>query len=51
MPVQRDLIVNLVSLISDTIKMMILVIDLLAHGRSNFVDTLGAVAQSLPGKH
>lgn len=38
MPVQRYLIVNFVRLIGDTVKMFILMVNLMAHGGTNFVD-------------
>lgn len=48
MPVQRDLIVNLVRLSGDTIKTVILTFDLLAHMLSNVIDSLSAEVQCLP---
>lgn len=49
-PVQRNLIVNLVRLVGDTVKMIILTGDLMAHGGADFVDLCGAAMQYLPGK-
>lgn len=49
-PVQRDLIVDLVRLVSNTVKVRVLLVDLLAHGMSNSADILGTAMQCLPGK-